>query len=88
MQAVAGKIYADIICRMYKADKYIFFPESKGAYMKWGIKLLPQYMTQNKRGHVTVIATDYSVKRDILKQGITNIKFKKVSKYRMHCGLY
>lgn len=87
MQAVIGKLHATILCRKYKADKYVFFPDSRGACLKWGISLLPEYMRQNKIHQIIVLAADNSVKKEIVKQGITNIRFHKLSKYSMNCLL-
>lgn len=87
MQAVAGKIFAAVMCKIYKADKYILFPDSKGAYRKWGIRLLPQYLRQNKFNRVIVMAADGSIKQEMVRQGITNVQFKTISKYSINCFL-
>ena len=58
MQAMAGKIYTAIMCSRCRADKYILFPDSNSAYLKWGIQLLPQYMLQNKSERIVVVAAD------------------------------
>lgn len=87
IQAAAGKIYASIMSKKYKADRYVFFPDCNKAYLKYGVKLLPQYMQHNKFDQIIVIAADSSVQKEIVKQGITNIRFQKISTYRMHCLL-
>jgi len=87
MQAMAGKIYTAIMCSRCRADKYILFPDSNSAYLKWGIQLLPQYMLQNKSERIVVVAADDLVKQEIMKQGITNIRFIRVSKCIMTCFL-
>lgn len=85
IQAMLGKINAAILCRKYKADKYVFFPDRKGEYLRWGINLLPQYMKQNKIKKIIVIAADNSVKKEIVKQKVANIRFLRVSAYSMNC---
>lgn len=87
MQAMAGKIYTAIMCSRCRADKYILFPDSNSAYLKWGIQLLPQYMLQNKSERIVVVAADDLVKQEIAKSGIADIRFKKVSRYSMDCVL-
>lgn len=87
IQAAAGKIYANIMSRKYKADRYVFFPDCNAAYLKYGMKLLPKYMQHNKFDQIIVIAADSSVQKEIEKQRITNIRFLKISTYRMRCLL-
>lgn len=85
LQATIGKIYANRIDRRVQADKYIFFPESKGAYLRWGVRLLPQYIEQNGCEGIVVIAANDSVKKEMRKQRVNNIRFQKISGYCMAC---
>lgn len=85
LQATIGKMYANWIDKREQADKYIFFPESKGAYLKWGVRLLPQYIEQSMCERIVVIAVDDSVKEEMKKQRVSNIKFHKISGYFMEC---
>lgn len=87
MQAMAGKICAAVICRRCKADKYILFPNARGAYLKWGIRLLPQYVSQNPSERIIIVAAGDLVRREMAKAGIGNIRCKKVSRYMMDCLL-
>lgn len=87
MQAVAGKIYTAIISRAYRADRYIFFPEGRGEYLEWGIRLLPRYMRQNQSARIIVMAADDMVGQEIVRQGIKNVTFKKISNHSMDCFL-
>lgn len=85
MQATIGKMYVNWINRKDQADKYIFFPESKGPYLKWGVRLLPQYIEQNRCDRIVVIAVDDSVKKEMGKQRVNNVRFQKISGYCMEC---
>ena len=85
MQAAAGKVFAGWIDRRNQADRYIFFPENKEAYLRWGVRLLPQYIKQNRCDRIVVIAVDDSVEKEMGKQGIGNIRFQKVSGHCMDC---
>lgn len=86
-QAASGKIYGNVLCRICKADQYIFFPESESAYLESGMELLPQYIRKNRLDRVVIIYSDRIVKEYGLKNNNMKIHFKKVSKWYMDCLL-
>ncbi len=83
IEGICGCMFWKIYSKLFRFDKYIFFPSNEIEYNEWGIIMLPTYVHKLQKKTILVVVCEKKLKEIIDKNFSTTIKVKKISVLHM-----